>query len=202
MADLTNYIKPDIDSEKILTKTEQETVKTALAGRIFKSLIPAKNDYVDSNNKGSVYFTTEKRVDGTPEHRNYMNYKTIVPDGITVKNCVFHQHAPDTEAIIGKNLHFVDCSMRNVKIDPTWTFENCHGVDVHLKYIHKETKDVLINNTLHKYRGKLIVDEPAKAVTIEIHKKIDGKFVKIDEITEEIKPEKLQEKLDSLTKET
>lgn len=120
--------KPNIEADKILTKTEQAQVKEYLGGKIFEELHPAKNDYVDENDRGTVEFNPSKTVVSVFgetrevfEASNYSNYKVVIPDGTILKNINFSQEKPFTESISGKNLTFIECNLTNVKIDSSWT---------------------------------------------------------------------------------
>ncbi len=67
---------------------------------------------------------------GTVEHIegwfNYSWHKLAIPDGSTVRSCNFSQRRPNTPAITGKNLTFIDCNLTNCAIDPSWTVVNCN----------------------------------------------------------------------------
>ena len=113
-------------AEAILTKPQQAELKTMLRGKISCLVEPAKNDYVDDYDRGTVYFTTELRKDGTPKNRNYSFQKVIIPDGTEIRECNFTQRNPKTQAIQGKNLTFIDCNLVNNVIDPSWKLESCN----------------------------------------------------------------------------
>jgi hypothetical protein len=129
-----SLVKPNIATDKQLNETESDQVKTALwndglvdeqskvlkEGRklIFEKLKPTKNDYKHDFERGTVYFT--------PTNRNYSYHKVIIPDDTTIKENNFSQRKPDTDAIQGKNLTFIDCNLVNIKIDASWTLINCN----------------------------------------------------------------------------
>ena len=114
--------KPDIDPKKILDENESKQVKDILwnddVKLIFKELYPAKNDYKDSFDRGTVYYT--------PLNRNYSFSRVIIPDGATVRGCNFTQKNPGTEAIFGSNLTFIDCNLVNNEISLNWIIKDCN----------------------------------------------------------------------------
>lgn len=114
--------KPDIDSTKLLDENESKQVKDVLwnddAKLIFKELYPAKNDYKDRFDRGTVYYT--------PLNRNYSFSKVIIPDGTTVKDMNFTQKSMNTQAIFGKNLLFIRCNLVNNTLDPSWILDDCN----------------------------------------------------------------------------
>lgn len=116
--------KPDIPSDKILTKTEQIEVKEYLKGLIHKELMPAKNDHKDDTDRGTVYFNPEKGnifAESELKAKNYSYHKIIIPNETTIKRVNFSQKEPHTDVISGKNLTFIECNLNNVEIDPSWT---------------------------------------------------------------------------------
>ena len=124
--------KPNILPTKILNKQEQKQVYDYLRqeGGIFVELTPAKNDYVDKNNRGTVFFKPEKGINilgrEVYEAANYARHKVIIPDGTELFEQNFSQRHPHTECITGKNLTFIKCNLTNVELDPTWTLIDCN----------------------------------------------------------------------------
>lgn len=149
-------IKPAISEDKLLSEQEQIQVKKYLSGKIFKELQPAKNDYVDRDNKGTVEFNPRKGTNMLGREvfaaSNYSAHKVIIPDGTTVKEVNFAQKNPHTDAIQGKNLTFISCNLNNVEIDESWTLINCLAVHTkkeivkegeriyEIQYVEKEGK--------------------------------------------------------------
>ena len=117
-----------ISKTKVLTKVERTLLKKNLKGKIFDSLTPVKNDYVDFNDRGTVKWDGRKGKDFAGRNRllvrNYARHKVTIPNGTIIENANFSQKNPDTVAIRGKNLTFKNCNLTNVKIDPTWTLIN------------------------------------------------------------------------------
>lgn len=139
--------KPNIASDKILTKAEQVEVKEYLVSNkkpIFKELTPAKNDYINRFRRGTVEFNPRKGINIMGREvfaaSNYGFHKVIIPDGTTIKEVNFAQVKPHTVAITGKNLTFIDCNMNNVEIDPTWTMINC--LTIHTRKVKVSEVDV------------------------------------------------------------
>lgn len=128
--------KPDIPSNKLLTENEKVEVKSYLKGKIFVELIPAKNDYVDEKDRGTVLFDPRKGINILGNEvfyaSNYSSHKVIIPDDTIIHNVNFAQKIPHTEAITGKNLTFKDCNLKNVEIDPTWTIKG--GLHIHARH--------------------------------------------------------------------
>ena len=123
--------KLSIDSAKVLTTAEQVQVKEYLRGKAHIEAIPAKNDYEDEKHRGTLHFNTEKGNPFNPEAlkmRNYSYHKILIPDGTTVKGCNFTQVEPHTVAISGQNLTFVECNLKNVEIDNSWTLQGCLAI--------------------------------------------------------------------------
>lgn len=120
-------VQPMISSSKLLTSSEQVVVKEYIRGKTHVEAIPAKNDYIDDKNRGTVHFNFEKSNPFNKEAlkmRNYSFHKVIIPDGTTIKGVNFTQAEPHTVAITGKNLTFIECNLKNVEIDPSWTLIN------------------------------------------------------------------------------
>lgn len=121
---------PQLDGvapDRALTKMEQAELKLNLRGLIHKELLPAKNDYVDDFNRGTVYFNPDKGNRFNPEAlkaRNYSYHKIVIPDGTIIEGVNFSQKNPHTVAIIGKNLTFIHCNLHNIEFDPTWITES------------------------------------------------------------------------------
>jgi hypothetical protein len=127
---------PDVAPDRALTVLEQAELKSNLRGLIHKELIPARNDYVDDLDRGTVEFNPEKgnRFGGKDvlKARNYSYHKVIIPNGTIIKGVNFSQKNPHTDAINGKNLHFINCNLNNVELDNSWTFEG--GLRIHSKH--------------------------------------------------------------------
>ena len=123
MSDFT-LVKPNIDESKILSKAEQIDVETALKkqGRILIHVEakPAKNDYVDDFDRGTVEYT--------PKCRNYSYHKVIIPDKTIIKETNFTQRTK-RQAIEGKDLTFIECNLVNNIIDPTWKLQSCNNCE-------------------------------------------------------------------------
>jgi len=112
-------IKPIIDTKKILTKEETIIVKEYLKGKVFTYFEPAKNDYVDKFNRGTVFLNmTSKKA------KNYSYQKVIIPDGSVVKEKNFSQDKAHSDVISGKDITFIGCNLMNVEIDPSWILVN------------------------------------------------------------------------------
>lgn len=134
--------KPLITSTKVLTEAEQVQVKEYITGKTHIEAIPAKNDYVDDFNRGTVYFNNEtgnKFDSAALKMRNYSFHNVIIPDGTTVEGVNFTQKEPHTVAVTGKNLTFKKCNLKNVEIDPTWTLIDC--LSIHAKDVEIVDKD-------------------------------------------------------------
>ena len=118
--------KPDIDAKKALSKAEQNTVEDCLKrqGRILihTELKPARNDYHDDFDRGSVEYTNRCH--------NYSFHKVIIPDKTVVKSSNFTQRKPNTLAIVGKDLVFEECNLVNNVIDASWTLKCCNTAQV------------------------------------------------------------------------
>ena len=120
--------KPVIDEMKVLDEEEKSVVEHTLKmeGRrlIHTELKPHKNDYKDDYDRGSV--------EHTPKCRNYSYHKIVIPDGTTIRDTNFTQRKPNTQAISGKNLIFIDCNLVNNVIDPSWNVSgcNCSQIDI------------------------------------------------------------------------
>lgn len=120
-------LKPTISTTKILTEAEQVQVKEYIVGKAHIEAIPAKNDYVDDFNRGTLFFNTEQgnSFDSSSlKMRNYSFHKVIIPDNTTIKGVNFTQKEPHTIAITGKNLTFIECNLKNVEIDESWKLVN------------------------------------------------------------------------------
>lgn len=76
------------------------------------------SDYVSEFARGAVAWV--------PETRNYAYHTVTIPDGTTVRNTNFSQAVPNTAAIIGANLTFIDCNLANVRHHATWTLQGCN----------------------------------------------------------------------------
>ena len=106
--------KPIIDSVKLLSTEEASQVKLFIKGLCHIEAIPAKNDYIDEFNRGTLSFNTSTGNKFNPEAlkmRNYSFHKVVIPDGTTIKGCNFTQKEPHTVAISGQNLTFVECNL-------------------------------------------------------------------------------------------
>lgn len=153
--------KPDIVTDKILTKTEQLQVETALKkqGRklIHKEVMPAKNDYQHDCDRGTVEYT--------PKSMNYSFHKVIIPDGTVIRNTNFTQKEPHSQAIQGKNLTFIDCNLVNVEKDISWILQGCNNCQI--KRFKKSEKDI----------------DGIKEVTISHQVEKGGVFVEVEKET-------------------
>lgn len=65
-------------------------------------------------------------VDFDPKWPNYSFCKVAIPDGSTMQELNFTQLNPNTPAISGRNLTFIDCNLGNCAIDPSWTIKGCN----------------------------------------------------------------------------
>lgn len=108
-----------------LTAEQQAAKKTELKGLISKRLTPAKNDYVDDFDRGTVVWNEKEG--------NYSFQKVAIPDGTVVRGKNFTQKDPHTAAVTGKSLTFEDCNLTNVETDPTWTL--IHSLSVQAKSV-------------------------------------------------------------------
>ncbi len=135
-------LRPEISATKLLTEAEQVQVKEYIKGKTHIEAIPAKNDYVDEFNRGTVYFnadTGNKFNAASLKMRNYSFHKVIIPDGTTIEGVNFTQKEPHTVAITGKNLTFIKCNLKNVEIDPSWTVID--SLTIHAKEVEILDKD-------------------------------------------------------------
>jgi len=152
--------KPDINETLLLTPDQSEEVRLALwntglvdkvnkkykEGRklIHKELKPAKNDYKNDKDRGTVYYNPEigNPFDPTKKKaRNYSFHKVIIPDGTIVEEEInFSQAEPHTDAIIGENLTFRRCNLVNVEIHPSWILDN--SLSVHRRIVFKEVEGI------------------------------------------------------------
>lgn len=128
----------DIPSDKILTKEEQKQVKEYLKGKINPRLTPAKNDYKNEYDRGTVELS---------ECSNFSYQKVLFLDGEIIKNKNFSQLRPNTVISTAKNLIFERCNLVNVYIDPSWTLIDCN----------KKQKKLLIKSTKDTEYGKEII---------------------------------------------
>lgn len=112
---------PRFPRGKVLTRSEQAQVREFLRGKISEKMTPAVNDYTGPYDRGTVEFNPALRANGKLQERNYSYTKVIIPAGTTVTGVNFTQKEPNTNAISGGNLTFVDCQMINVRINPSWT---------------------------------------------------------------------------------
>lgn len=114
--------KSNLDESKLLDVDEQEFVDITLKkqGRllIHCHLTPAKNDYKHDFDRGTVHYTTKSQ--------NYSFHKVIIPDNTVIDGGNFTQRDPNTDAIAGKYLIFKECTLVNVKIDPSWALISCN----------------------------------------------------------------------------
>jgi hypothetical protein len=136
--------KPNIPSDKLLTKQERVLVKKYLKGKASVNITPAKNDYKDRYDRGTVHFDPKKGINMLGREvfkvSNYGFHKVIIPDGTIIHNVNFTQRRPFTEAIQGKNLTFINCNMTNIKKDPTWTYERCLEIQMKRRKFRKDGK--------------------------------------------------------------
>lgn len=98
-----------IDGKKVIGFTSERNL-------IHKELRPIKNDYANDFRRGTVEYSDKCF--------NYSFHKVVIPDGTVIKGKNFSQVTPDTEAISGKNITFIECNLCNVKIDPTWVLQS------------------------------------------------------------------------------
>ena len=70
-------------------------------------------DYRNDLHRGTIEFD--------PSWRNYSYHTVRIPDGTTVTKSNFSQIAPLTEAIVGRNLTFIECNLVNVQTHDDWT---------------------------------------------------------------------------------
>lgn len=132
-----NRKKPVIDEAKVLNAEEKGVVEHTLKmeGRmlIHSELKPIKNDYKHDFDRGSV--------EHNPKCKNYSFHKIVIPDGTVIRDSNFTQKDPHTQAIEGKNLHFISCNLVNVELDPSWVVEDCNTCQIQ-SVITKQTDKV------------------------------------------------------------
>jgi len=132
---MSEYLKPNIDSTKLLTKEEQVTVENALKKQgcilVHLQVKPAKNDYIDDFDRGTVEYTSKCR--------NYSFHKVVIPDKTVIRNTNFTQRTK-RQAIIGKDLTFIECNLVNNIIDPTWRLDTCNSCE------HDFSKDEIVKD--------------------------------------------------------
>jgi len=119
-----------IDKAKFLDKDEKLAVREALKHKLFKNIQHIKNDYKNKYDVGTVEYMST--------HKNYSYHTVHIPDGTYIKEANFAQSKPETEGIVGKNLHMVGCNLANIKIDPSWILEHC----LQVKYKDIKKSDV------------------------------------------------------------
>ena len=93
-------------------------------------------DYADSLKRGTV----EYRADW----RNYSFHAVVIPDGAVIRACNFTQNTPNTRAISGANLTFVECNLVNNALDPSWKLERCNTSQAWLVDTGEKEKRVVI----------------------------------------------------------
>lgn len=118
---LQEVAKPKINATKVLDAQEVAQVRAYLNGKMSVKAIPYKNDYVDEFNQGTVKFNPATRKSGRLVQQNYSYMKVDIPNGTTITGANFTQKDPDTDAISGTGLTFIDCQLINVRTHPTWT---------------------------------------------------------------------------------
>ena len=59
------------------------------------------------------------------ENTNARRQHITASDGDEFKDCNLSQAEPHTVISTAKNLHFTDCNLHNVEIDPSWTLVSC-----------------------------------------------------------------------------
>lgn len=84
------------------------------------SKLPA--DYVSDLSRGTADFD--------PKWANYSYHKVAIPDGATLTGMNFSQLEPNTAAISGKGLTFIDCNLVNCALDPSWTIKDGNTAQV------------------------------------------------------------------------
>lgn len=165
-----------IPSNTLLNESQSKELKKQLKGKIFSELMPAKNDYVNEVDRGTVKFNPKKSVnmfgDEVFEASNYSYHKLTIPDGTTVQGINFTQKKPHTPAIQGKNITFIECNLANVEIDPTWTLIDTFNIHF------KRTLKNIIN--LEDGNLKFIISHQVEK---------DGKFVEEREYEEIVDPD-------------
>ena len=164
--------KVNITTDKILDKTEQDTIEKCLKndGRklIHEYLKPCKNDYVNDYDKGTVEYH--------PKCKNYSFHRVVIPDGTTLENCNFTQKIPHTISIQGKNLNFIMCNLINVELDPTWTVVGCNKCQI--KKIEKSVEDVNIDGQVMK---KIIISNQVEKAGAYIEIGLIEKIVDVEQ---------------------
>lgn len=84
----------------------------------------APEDYVDDHYRGSVEYNAV--------WKNYSFHKVSIPDGTTISDANFTQWQPNTLAVTGKNLTFINCNLTNVAVDWKWKLKDCMTQQVDL----------------------------------------------------------------------
>jgi hypothetical protein len=129
--------KPTIEETKILDADETAIVEFSLKqdGKklINAHAVPAKNDYVGDYDRGTVKYSEDCY--------NYSYHKVIVPDGAVIEERNFTQRKPNTLAIEGKNLTFIECNLVNNVIDPSWAVKDCNVSQIDLEAREAEEKE-------------------------------------------------------------
>ena len=75
-------------------------------------------DYDNDLKRGTVEYMAD--------WKNYAMHNVVIPDGTELRNCNFMQAIPNTAAITGLNLRFMDCNLVNCALDPSWVLERCN----------------------------------------------------------------------------
>lgn len=125
----------DVSVDKILTKEEASQLRAGIKGSVNWELKLKKNDYNGHYDRGTVEYDEDDEV------RNFCFHKVSIPDNTTVRNKNFSQKNPNTEAIAGKNLTFINCNLTNVLIDPTWDVSKSKTGNVRTRTITEGEED-------------------------------------------------------------
>lgn len=161
-----SYKKPVIDEKKELSEDEKKIVEFSLKnnGRklVFKELKHLKNDYKHDFDRGTVEYTSLCK--------NYCFHKVIIPDGATIFESNFSQINPHTQAIIGKNLTFLNCNLVNIELDSSWIVQDCNTSQI--KNV-KKSEEITLEG-----RKKIILSH-------QVEDK-DKNFIEVAEITKEV----------------
>lgn len=96
------------------------------------SAVKRPDDYAHDLDRGSVEFHAD--------WHNYSFLRVAIPDGTVVRNCNFRQASPNTGAISGKGLVFEDCSLINVRIDPSWKTTGCNNAQAWLTTVDTDAR--------------------------------------------------------------
>ncbi len=147
-----------IPPDTILTDVQRVEQKNNLKGLISKHHTPAKNDYIDNYDRGTVLFNSIKGLNSYGrevfEASNYSYHKILIPNGTTIKDVNFSQKNYDTDAIEGEDLIFEHCNLVNILIHPSWVLISCNTT---------QKKEEIIANELVTYNR----DSESKWIEVE-----------------------------------